>query len=178
LHRRRVSFVEGRPAASTRAAQEKSGMKKFKARTLAPRAARDGQNQRSRIARQDEAAPRREPPRSRDESGARGRSPAPLRSGAGRPPRGSHADPYRPAQRPARGVTVALDPDVARVFRGETSVNRALRLVIQLLEIAAPRPRTGSERGHVERSGRAGGYQGSAAARGFARKPRFDDSEE
>jgi hypothetical protein len=79
-----VSFVEGRPAASTRAAQEKSAMKKFKARTLAPRAARDGQNQRSRIARQDEAAPRREPPRSRDESAARGRSPAPLRSGADR----------------------------------------------------------------------------------------------
>ncbi|MCK6430178.1 MAG: hypothetical protein L6Q72_13990, partial [Burkholderiaceae bacterium] len=116
-----------------------------------------------------------------------GRSPGPVRFGAERPPRDSHADPYRPAQRPlrargeggqARGFTVTLDPDVARVFRGDASVNKALRLVIQLMEVAAPRPRMGGERGYAERPRRPGGYQGGAEARGFVRKPRFDESEE
>ena len=72
-------------------------------------------------------------------------------------------------------TTVTLDPDVARVFRGDASVNKALRLVIQLMQIAAPR--TGGERGHAERPRRPGGYQGGAEARGFVRRPRFDDSE-
>jgi hypothetical protein len=162
-------------------------MKKFGTKTPVPRAARDERGQRKSFRRDDEAAPRRAPPRPRDESAARGRSPGPVRFGAERPPRDSHADPYRPAQRPlrargeggqARGFTVTLDPDVARVFRGDASVNKALRLVIQLMEIAAPRPRMGGERGYAERPRRPGGYQGSAEARGFVRKPRFDESEE
>ncbi|GAB4472890.1 MAG: hypothetical protein OHK0044_16830 [Burkholderiaceae bacterium] len=112
----------------------------------------------------------------------------PARFGAERAPRrDSHADPYRPAQRPlrarteggsARGFTVTLDPDVARVFRGDASVNKALRLVIQLMEATAPRPRTSGERGHAQPPRKSGGYQGSAEARGFVRKPRFDEGED
>ncbi len=96
----------------------------------------------------------------------------------------AYADPYQPAtrpqrmlrgggpgERPPRGFTVTLDPDVARVFRGDASVNKALRLVMQLNDVvqgpasrstAPPRPR---------------GYQGSAQARGFDRKPRFTDED-
>lgn len=140
-------------------------MKKFGSRTPAPRAARDDRGQRKADRRDDEAAPRRAPQRPRD----------------------SHADPYRPAQRPlrartegspARGFTVTLDPDVARVFRGDASVNKALRLVIQLMEVTAPRPRTSGERGHARPPRKSGGYQGSAEARGFVRKPRFDEGED
>jgi len=48
--------------------------------------------------------------------------------------------------------TVTLDPDVARVFRGDASVNKALRLVLQLLQVVQgpavrPGPAWRSERG-------------------------------
>jgi len=36
--------------------------------------------------------------------------------------------------------TVTLDPDVARVFRGDASVNKALRLVLQLMQVAQGPP--------------------------------------
>jgi hypothetical protein len=127
----------------------------------------------------DERAPRK-PFRSNETGGAtRTRPPG--------PPREAYGDPYQRVPRPkhtrgedghARGFTVTLDPDVARVFRGDASVNKALRLVIQLMEVTTPRPRTGSERGGAERQRKSGGYQGSAEARGFVRKPRFDESEE
>jgi hypothetical protein len=99
------------------------------------------------------------------------------------PARSAYGNPYERVQRPrrseegegaragGRGFTVNLDPDVARVFRGDASVNKALRLVLQLMQVVegpgprserpAPRPRTG--------------YQGSDEARGFSRKPRFED---
>lgn len=102
------------------------------------------------------------------------------------PPREAWRDPYQRVQRPlrargesgrARGFTVTLDPDVARVFRGDASVNKALRLVIQLMQVAAPRPAAGGERDRAERPRRPGGYQGSTDARGFVRKPRVDEGE-
>lgn len=142
-------------------------MKKFASKGGAARGARD------------DRLPRK--PFRRDEAGGAARTRPPG------PPRDTYGDPYQRAQRPqrvrgedshARGFTVTLDPDVARVFRGDASVNKALRLVIQLMEIAAPRPRGGGERGYAERPRRPGGYQGSAEARGFVRKPRFDESEE
>jgi hypothetical protein len=104
------------------------------------------------------------------------------------PARSAYGNPYERAARPrrtddseaprgaaGRGFTVNLDPDVARVFRGDASVNKALRLVLQLMQVIegpaprsdrpAPRPRPG--------------YQGSDEARGFTRKPRFaDDADE
>jgi hypothetical protein len=72
-----------------------------------------------------------------------------------------------------RGFTVTLDPDVARVFRGDASVNKALRLVMQLMHVVQGPPRAFGERPRPAR----GGYQGSPEARGFARKPRFDADE-
>jgi hypothetical protein len=74
-------------------------------------------------------------------------------------------------ERGGRGFTVTLDPDVARVFRGDASVNRALRLVLQLMQVVqGPPPRP-------DRPERARGYQGSAEARGFERKPRFSEDD-
>lgn len=142
-------------------------MKKFASKGGAARGARDDR-------------PPRKPFR-RDEAGGATHTRPPG------PPREAYGDPYQRVQRPkrargedshARGFTVTLDPDVARVFRGDASVNKALRLVIQLMEVAAPRPRMGGERGYAERPRRPGGYQGGAEARGFVRKPRFDESEE
>lgn len=108
--------------------------------------------------------------------------------GAGRadrgqsPARDAYGDPYqhvarppRPREEGARGFTVTLDPDVARVFRGDAAVNRALRLVIQLMAVTAPRPQppaSGRERAQPPRRG----YQGSEKARGFKRKPRFKEA--
>lgn len=104
---------------------------------------------------------------------------------------GDYGDPHRPAQRPAsareftprgggRGFTVTLDPDIARVFRGDASVNRALRLVLQLMQVVQgppPRAAGGSRGGEgFERPRR--GYQGTPEARGFTRKPRFEESDE
>lgn len=79
------------------------------------------------------------------------------------------------------GFTVTLDADVARVFRGDASVNKALRLVMQLMQVVQGPPRGFGSR--PERTGgppRGRGYQGSAEARGFSRKPRFepDDDEQ
>jgi hypothetical protein len=77
---------------------------------------------------------------------------------------------------------VTLDPDVARVFRGDASVNKALRLVLQLMQVVqgpSPSARSGAPRtlGDRPRPARPG-YQGSDEARGFARKPRFDADDE
>ena len=111
-------------------------------------------------------------------------------------PSGDEAPPYARQQRPPRrepgeggfggrerggregGFTVNLDPDVARVFRGDASVNKALRLVMQLMQVVQGPPRFGArtERPEGERPRR--GYQGSAEARGFTRKPRFDEDDE
>ena len=93
------------------------------------------------------------------------------------PDRDAYADPYRhvarPSDRTARGATVTLDPDVARVFRGDAAVNKALRLVIQLIGVAAPRsPAAGRDRAQRPRPA----YQGSDAARGFKRKARSEES--
>jgi len=82
------------------------------------------------------------------------------------------------------GFTVTLDPDVARVFRGDASVNKALRLVLQMMQVVQgpPRPfaprgdRSAGERPAGERPRR--GYQGSTEARGFTRKPRFEEDEQ
>ncbi len=77
---------------------------------------------------------------------------------------------------------MTLDPDVARVFRGDASVNKALRLVLQLMQVVQGPPprafgaRTGDERAPASAPARRG-YQGSDEARGFKRKPRFGDNE-
>lgn len=83
------------------------------------------------------------------------------------------------------GFTVNLDPDVARVFRGDASVNKALRLVLQLMQVVqGPAPRFGGREGGREggrfgsEGARSGGYRGSPEARGFERKPRFEEDEE
>jgi hypothetical protein len=139
----------------------------------------------------DRGGPRK-PARSYGDPAARRSSPA------SRPPRdrSDSSDPFQPARRPARsfdrdeprrgppadrgsfvprgggrGFTVTLDPDVARVFRGDASVNRALRLVLQLMQVVQgpPAPR---------RDRPARGYQGSPEARGFTRRPRFEDDDE
>lgn len=116
------------------------------------------------------------------------RAPSDVGGGDQAAPRSAYADPYKPASRPprdddagegarrpaGRGFTVTLDPDVARVFRGDASVNKALRLVLQLMQVVeGPAPR-GDRPGPRARTG----YQGSDEARGFSRKPRFveDDS--
>jgi hypothetical protein len=99
-----------------------------------------------------------------------------------RPPRREPAEAgFAGRDRGARegGFTVTLDPDVARVFRGDASVNKALRLVMQLMQVVQgpPRsfgPRAGGPAGERPRRG----YQGSAEARGFTRKPRFEDDEQ
>ncbi|MGE5336908.1 MAG: hypothetical protein ACM3PU_03710 [Gemmatimonadota bacterium] len=90
-------------------------------------------------------------------------------------------DPYQHVKRPARareeggrGFTVTLDPDVARVFRGDASVNKALRLVLQLMQVVQGPPRPYGERPRPPRSG----YQGGSEARGFTRKPRFEEAGE
>jgi len=72
------------------------------------------------------------------------------------------------------GFTVTLDPDVARVFRGDASVNKALRLVMQLMHVVQGPPRTSfGPRPDRPAGERRGGYQGGVEARGFTRKPRF-----
>ena len=75
-----------------------------------------------------------------------------------------------------------LDPDVARVFRGDASVNKALRLVLQLMQVVqGPPPREGAEGGARfggDRPPRPSGYRGSPEARGFERKPRFESTDD
>lgn len=76
------------------------------------------------------------------------------------------------------GFTVNLDPDVARVFRGDASVNKALRLVLQLMQVVqGPPPREGGRFG-AGGARSPGGYRGSPEARGFERKPRFEEDED
>ena len=112
-------------------------------------------------------------PRPRSEGGFAAR-PRPTGDFAPRPRRDDE-DGERP-----RGFTVTLDPDVARVFRGDASVNKALRLVLQLMQVVqGPPPRSfaaraGDERGATKPPARRA-YQGSDEARGFKRKPRFGD---
>jgi hypothetical protein len=73
---------------------------------------------------------------------------------------------------------VTLDPDVARVFRGDASVNKALRLVLQLMQVVQGPPRdAGGARGERPAAPRRS-YQGTPEARGFTRKPRFGDDDE
>ena len=122
----------------------------------------------ARPARSDSYAPR---PR-----GEGGFAPRPRPTGDFTPrPRRLDEDGERP-----RGFTVTLDPDVARVFRGDASVNKALRLVLQLMQVVQGPPprsfaaRTGDERGAPKPPARRA-YQGSDEARGFKRKPRFGD---
>lgn len=140
-----------------------------------PRPPRDGDAPRRPYSpRGDDAAPpRRSFSRDAGEGGARSSGSAygdPYKR-AQRPPRSyGDAEGSEGARRPAgRGFTVTLDPDVARVFRGDASVNKALRLVLQLMQvIEGPGPR-GDRPAPRPRSG----YQGSDEARGFSRKPRF-----
>lgn len=105
------------------------------------------------------------------------------RRGTASTAQGAYGDPYRHVERPARaersdrserrGFTVTLDPDVARVFRGDASVNKALRLVLQLMQVVQGPPRSS----FGERPQR-GAYQGSDEARGFKRKPRFAEDDD
>jgi hypothetical protein len=81
------------------------------------------------------------------------------------------------AGREGGGFTVTLDPDVARVFRGDASVNKALRLVMQMMQVVQGPPRSFAPRAARE-GGERRGYQGSVEARGFTRKPRFEDDEQ
>jgi hypothetical protein len=120
-------------------------------------------------------------PREGTEGARASRPPSRFRS---EPRSDDYGDPYQPARRPprereagGRGFTVNLDPDVARVFRGDASVNKALRLVMQLMQVVqGPPPRSsfGERASYPARRP----YQGSAAERGFERKPRFDPDEE
>ena len=94
------------------------------------------------------------------------------------PPRRAPGEGFAGGERPRReggGFTVTLDPDVARVFRGDASVNKALRLVMQLMQVVQGPPRGAGPRPGGERRG---GYQGSPEARGFTRRPRFDEDEQ
>jgi len=95
-------------------------------------------------------------------SGPRARAAMDRKFGAARAKPGefNRADPYQRAERPPRlGGTVrdasfgerlraptrdgaiALDPDVARVFRDSEAVNEALRMVIRLARLAGGGPR-------------------------------------
>lgn len=107
-------------------------------------------------------------------------------AGGAPPSRSAYGDPYERVQRPrgdagaggerpaARGFTVTLDPDVARVFRGDASVNKALRLVLQIMQVVEGPPRTDRSAPRPRP-----GYQGTDEARGFVRKPRFvEDADE
>ncbi len=86
-------------------------------------------------------------------SGPRARATLDRKFGAARakPREFNRADPYQRAERPApardatfgerlrapaRDGAIALDPDVARVFRDSEAVNEALRMVIRLARIA------------------------------------------
>ena len=71
------------------------------------------------------------------------RAERPPRSAAGAVRDGAFGERLRA---PARDGAIALDPDVARVFRDSTAVNEALRMVIRLARMAGggPRPPTRS----------------------------------
>ncbi len=147
---------------------------------------------RKSFSRDDERAPRKSfsrdddrPPRAPRKSYGSDDSYGDPYKRAARPPRSftpRDSDSGERAERGARfnrgsGFTVTLDPDVARVFRGDASVNKALRLVMQLVQVVeGPGPRADRAGGAGPR--RSAGYQGSAEARGFERKPRFMEDED
>jgi hypothetical protein len=152
-------------------------------------------------------------------SGPRARAAMDRKFGAARaaPRDVNRADPYQRAERPprsdpardtpfgdrlrapARDGTIALDPDVARVFRDSEAVNEALRMVIRLARLAGggprsparsfDRPRTGATAG--ARSGPPSGARPRPSSDRFARderprrgsappirrEPKFGDSE-
>jgi hypothetical protein len=152
-------------------------------------------------------------------SGPRARAAMDRKFGAARatPRDFNRADPYQRAERPprsdpardtpfgdrlrapARDGTIALDPDVARVFRDSEAVNEALRMVIRLARLAGgsprsparsfDRPRTGATAG--ARSGPPSGARPRPSSDRFARderprrgsappirrEPKFGDSE-
>jgi hypothetical protein len=188
-----------KPAARAARSTERPARKSFRADGPPARAPREGYAERKPRADYADRKPRGEfaPRKPRAEFAERAPRAAagerPTREGYAprRPPaaRGDFSDPYRKVDRPARtftpraaageggGFTVTLDPDVARVFRGDASVNKALRLVMQLTEVAAPRPRAGSSVGRsAPAAGEAPrGYRGTSEARGFTRKPRFEE---
>ena len=123
------------------------------------------------------------------------------------------ADPYQRAERPprasmprdaayggrlrppVRGGAIALDPDVARVFRDSEAVNEALRMVIRLARTvggarpafsrngAAASPRSGpptrsAPRGSAERFGRdQRPRERPSTPRPTERDPRFEETE-
>ena len=98
---------------------------------------------------------------------------------AERPPRPSparDAAPYGERLRaPARNGAIALDPDVARVFRDSEAVNETLRMVIRLARTVSgsPRPafnRTGTPAG--PRSGPPSSARSRAPSDRFAREER------
>jgi hypothetical protein len=171
-----------KPASSSRAASgERPARKSYAAAGAAPRrpyGARDDAAPRRPYTPRDDAAPR--PARSPRAAPSRPYAPR-GEAAAERPARSAYGDPYERAQRPrrddaagegrapARGFTVTLDPDVARVFRGDASVNKALRLVLQMMQVVeGPAPRSDRPAPRARP-----GYQGSDEARGFTRKPRF-----
>lgn len=138
------------PARKPRPADDKAGFRSAGRRDFAPSA--DPYRPAKRPMRASGGQPRDE------REGGQPRGPFPPRGGFG-----GHV--------PGRGFTVKLDPDVARVFRGDAAVNRALRLVLQLMHVVQGPPRP------PERVAR-GGYQGSPQARGFTRRPRFESEDE
>ena len=152
-------------------------------------------------------------------SGPRARAAMDRKFGTARakPREFTRADPYQRAERPprpspardasfgerlrapARDGAIALDPDVARVFRDSEAVNEALRMVIRLARTvgggARPparsfdRPRTGAPAG--PRSGPPSGPRSRPPSDRFARderprrtsasparrEPKFEESE-
>jgi len=134
----------------------------------------------------------------------------------------SRADPYQRADRPARpgpprpnlvrpgparaaadgerprapsSANIALDPDVARVFRDSEAVNEALRMVIRLARSVGAAPRPAFSRGAPSSGPRPGSSSGQRPRTGFdrpsrderprerraaapaSREPKFEDTE-
>ena len=119
-------------------------------------------------------------------SGPRARAAQDRKFGAARSkPRDSgSADPYQRAERPpragparapyserlrapARDGAIALDPDVARVFRDSEAVNEALRMVIRLARTVGggTRPTSSFDRPRTGASGARFGPPSGAGAR-------------
>lgn len=123
----------------------------------------------------DPYKPARRPPAGERSAPFRGRSaegtPSRPAYGRGRPADDEGRPSFRPRASEAGGFTVVLDPDVARVFRGAASVNKALRLVMQLNQVVqGPPQRPGAARPRFEADG-AGRRHSAGAAR-------FNDDDE
>jgi len=157
----RTSKPRSKPALAARGGPRKP------ARSFEPGARRAPPRPRTEAS--DPYQPARRPPREFvprgdvDARSARGERARPAERGAGPRERGGFGERER-----GRGFTVTLDADVARVFRGDASVNRALRLVLQLMQVVQGPP--AARRDRPQR-----GYQGSPEARGFTRPPRFEE---